>query len=730
MTRILATLGLMALMKTTLAQGAQSDMGIKSAQVLQGSTDVSDASNAGRLTEPFTEGWSFLKGAYPNPKAASAASGWEQVSIPHTWNNVDMQSGPNYYRGDAWYKKIWAPETDLKDKRVFLRFEGVGQVADLYVNNQWVGQHKGAYGAFCFEITHFLRQDSANLILVKANNEERKDIIPINNRLFGVYGGMYRPVGLIVTGKVNITTLDYASPGMYIRQDSVSGQAADITVTTEVENTEAHPVSRIILTEVRDSIGKAVVVNSQSVWLQVQGMNKIAQRLHIDQPRLWNGRKDPYLYKVRVSLLSRDSLSGSETLTDAVDQPLGLRSFSIVQGKGFYLNGQPYRLYGVNRHQEWEGSGSALSNAQHRHDLDLIKEIGATSIRFAHYQQAEYIYSSCDSLGFVIWAEIPFVNAWSGQEADNARQQLTELIRQNYNHPSIYVWGMHNEVYSKTADGYVPTVTRMLNDVAKTEDPDRLTVSTSGYGELDRPSNRQADIQAMNRYYGWYEGHSGELEGWVNGLEQNYPEAKVVLSEYGCEANIDQQTDMVADTGNPSGQFWPETYQTAFHETQWGILEKHPYLLATYVWNMFDFCVPVAHGGGVLARNLKGLVTYDRKVRKDAFWWYKANWSEEPVLYIAGRRDSIRSQAITTIKVFAHMDQVTLKVNGKHLPSPRQGSTKADYVFDQVHLKKGRNLLEAIGVYNGITYHDSIIWVLPPHSSGATSRMDMEKVHL
>jgi beta-galactosidase len=709
------------------------------------------ASAQGRLTEPFTEGWSFVKGTFASPKAAAASSGWETVSIPHTWNNVDMQSGPNYYRGDAWYRKSWTPEANIKDKRVFLRFEGVGQVADLYVNNQWVGQHKGAFGAFCFEITHFLKADTVNVILVKANNEERKDIIPINNRLFGVYGGMYRPVALIITPKVNISTLDYASPGVYIRQDSVSAEAADITVTTKIENTEEHPVQRSIQTEVRDSTGRMVASGRQNVWLQDQGMNNIIQRLHIRQPHLWNGLKDPYLYAVRVSLRASEgkatgpdgsatgpeasasgpdgSATGSADL-DAVVQPLGLRNFSIVQGKGFYLNGQPYRLYGVNRHQEWEGSGSALSNAQHKQDLDLIKEIGATSIRFAHYQQAEYIYSSCDSMGFVIWAEIPFVNAWSGQEAENARQQLTELIRQNYNHPSIYVWGMHNEVYSKTADGYVPTVTRMLNDLAKTEDPGRWTVSTSGYGELDRPSNRQADIQAMNRYYGWYEGHTQELEGWVSGLEQQYPEARVVLSEYGCEANIHQQTEMVADTGNPSGQFWPETYQTAFHETQWGIIEKHPYLLATYVWNMFDFCVPGAHGGGVAARNLKGLVTYDRKVRKDAFWWYKANWSSDPVLYIAGRRDSIREKSITTVKVFAHMDQVTLKVNGKPLLAPHQGSTKADYVFEHVRLKKGKNIIEATGVYQGLTYHDSITWVLPPHSSGATSAMDMENVHL
>jgi len=435
--------------------------------------------------------------------------------------------------------------------------------------------------------------------------------------------------------------------------------------------------------------------------------------LRVTDPRLWNGRKDPYLYSVTVSLWRGD------TLVDAVTQPLGLRTFQVVPGKGINLNGQPNRLYGVCRHQEWQGGGSALSNTQHRTDLDMIAEIGATSIRFAHYQQAEYVYSTCDTMGFVIWAEVPFVNAASGLEADNAKQQLTELIRQNYNHPSIYVWGLHNEVYNvhgepPTADGYVPVLTRQLNDLAKTEDPGRFTVSTSGYGEMDRPANRNADIQAMNRYYGWYEGRMGDLASWLTGMEQSYPQGKVVLSEYGCEANIAQQSEHVADTGNPGGQFWPETYQTAFHETQWGIISRHPYLVASYVWNMFDFAVPGAHGGGVLARNLKGLVSYDRKVRKDAFYWYKANWSSAPTLYISGRRDSVKTEALTTIKVFAHMDRVGLYVNGKPLPPAAEGTTSADYVFGHVKLRKGRNEIRAMGVFQGKTYEDQITLFFRP----------------
>jgi beta-galactosidase len=663
--------------------------------------------DGGRIVRTYTDGWSFIKGSFPTPAAALAAGGgWRPVSIPHTWNNTDMQAGPHYYQGDGWYKKTFVPDQDMKDKRVFLRFEGVGQVADVYVNNRWVGQHKGGYGAFCMEITYLIRKDTVNTLLVKANNEERKDVIPINNHLFGVYGGMYRPVSLILTGKVNISTTDYASPGIYIRQDSVSDQLAIIRVISKIENTEDGPVGRWVETVVRDSSGRQVSVDRQWVELSPQGVNRTVQTLKVVRPRLWNGRKAPYLYSVTVSLRRGD------TLEDAVTQPLGLRTFRIVPGKGFYLNGEPYRLYGVCRHQEWQGTGSALSKTQHQEDLDLIAEIGATSIRFAHYQQAEYIYSACDTMGFVVWAEAPFVNAWSGQEGDNAKQQLTELIRQNYNHPSIYVWGLHNEVYSSTSDGYVPVLTRQLNDLAKSEDPDRFTVSTSGYGEMDRPSNRNADIQAMNRYYGWYEGHTGDLEKWVSGMESSYPLGKVVLSEYGCEANIAQQSENVADTGNPGGQFWPESYQTAFHETQWGIIARHPYLVASYVWNMFDFCVPGAHGGGVLARNLKGLVTYDRKVRKDAFYWYKANWNPGPVLYISGRRDSLRTARLTTVKVFAHMDQVSLYVNGRKAAPYREGTTRADCVFDNVRLRRGHNDIRAVGFFQGKRYQDEIMWML------------------
>jgi beta-galactosidase len=652
----------------------------------------------------FNQDWQFKKATYKT-NIATAASEWENVTLPHTYNNKDIQKGKFFYMGDAFYRKNLLTQKEWKDKRVFIRFEGVGTVADVFVNNKLIGTHKGAYSAFCFDISNSLRYDTINTIMVKVNNEERPDVIPINNKLFGVYGGIYRPVSLIVTGKINITTTDYASSGIYIKQD-VNNKFYIIWVTYKIKKKQ-HKTHKISIKPTIGYKSGAIVKQVQQLQnVQPQGITIVDQQLSVNYPHLWNGRKDPYLYSLTTAIIK-----DGKTI-DEVRQPLGLRYFSIVPGKGFYLNGQPYRLYGVCRHQEWQDYGSALTNAQHQSDLDMIYEIGATSIRFAHYQQAEYIYAKCDSMGFVIWAEIPFVNAVSTQEADNAKQQLTELIRQNYNHPSIYNWGLHNEVYSSSADGFVPVLTRELNDITKTEDPGRFTASVSGYGEINRSSNLAADMQGINRYYGWYEGKIPDLEDWVTGLEKNYPNYKVVLSEYGAEANVNQQQESVRDSGDPSSQFWPETFQTKFHEIQWGIIEKHPYLVASYVWNMFDFSVPSANGGGVPARNMKGLVTYDRKIKKDAFYWYKANWSQEPVLYISGRRNADRLESITTVKVFANTSKVTLYINGKKAAPAEMGTTQHDFVFKNIHLVKGVNQLRAEGNYRGKLQTDSIEWTL------------------
>lgn len=657
---------------------------------------------SGRQIIPLDKGWQFYKGTI-DKNTDTAALSWHEVTIPHTWNNIDMQQDSTYYEGDGWYKKNLFLGKGYTGKRLFLRFAGVGNVADVYVNGRFIGEHKGGYSAFCFEITDAIKPDTQNVIEVKANNKMRPDVIPINHNLFANYGGIYRSVEMIATGKINISTLDYASSGVYIDQMNVSSRSADIFVKVKVENkfdtAQAADVAAIVKDANGNIIQSAVVKSSVSP----QGVNTFDIPIQISEPHLWNGRKDPYLYAVDV-MIEKDG-----KVLDSVRQPLGIRSFQIEPGKGFYLNDSSYRLYGVCRHQDWWHYGNALTDSMQRVDMEMIQDIGATSVRFAHYQQADIIYSMCDSMGILAWAEIPFVNAWSGKEGPNAKQQLTELIKQNYNHPSIYVWGLHNEVYCKYPTDYPARLTYELADLAKTLDDYRYTVSTSGYGTMQRSMNLMADIQAMNRYYGWYEGKMDDLEGWLDGLKKNYPTFNAVLSEYGAGGNVDQHTTDVQKPKNViSGQFFPEEYETKLHVHQWSIIEKHPYLVSSYLWNMFDFCVPGGwNRGGILNRNLKGIVTFDRKIKKDAFYWYKANWSSDPVIHIAGRRMNTRDKSVQEIEVFSNLSSLKLYVNNKLQPVAKQGQNAKDFLW-QVRLKKGQNILKASGIKDGKEVVDEI----------------------
>jgi beta-galactosidase len=395
-------------------------------------------------------------------------------------------------------------------------------------------------------------------------------------------------------------------------------------------------------------------------------------------------------------------------LLDEVVQPLGIRKFEIVAGKGFYLNGEKYPMYGVCRHQDWWGLGSALKNEHHDFDLETIMDIGATTVRFAHYQQSEYLYSRCDSLGLIIWAEIPFVNRVTGLEAENARNQLREMIRQNFNHPSIYVWGLHNEVYQPHE--YTRELTQSLHDLAKTEDPDRFTVSVNGYGHADHPVNHVADIQGMNRYFGWYEKEIQDIKPWVETMEKEYPHQKLMLTEYGADANICHQTEYIGESLNWTTEFYPETFQTKTHEYQWSVISRHPYIIASYLWNTFDFAVPMWTRGGVPARNMKGLVSFDRKIKKDSYFWYKANWSQDPVVYLTQRRNKDRETRVTSVTIYSNIGSPTVTLNGKELSGIRKGYTDVHYIIDNVSLSNGSNTLKAAVTKDGKTYEDVIEW--------------------
>ena len=607
-----------------------------------------------------------------------------------------------FYEGVGYYRKKFTFPENMEGKRIFLRFEGVGSYAEVYINGYLAGTHKGAYSAFACEISSQVKFGKENEIIVKADNSSRPDVIPTNHILFGVYGGIYRPVWLVVTETCSIIANDCASPGVYITQKNVSKKSAEVTVKVKVDNATLAPVPLELENAIYDRNGKLVKKHSQNFELTPQGVQNYSSHFRLNNPHLWQGREDPYLYKV-VSRLMQNG-----RVIDEVIQPLGIRKYEIVAGKGFFLNGKKYPMLGVTRHQDWWGLGSALTNKEHDFDLEQIMDIGATTVRFAHYQQSDYIYSRCDTLGLVIWAEIPFVNRVSGQEWDNAHQQMRELIRQSFNHPSIYVWGIHNEVYHP--HGYTAALTQSIHDLCKLEDPDRYTVAVNGYGHADHPVNQNADIQGMNRYFGWYERKIQDIKPWIEKMEKEYPWQRLMLTEYGADANIEHQTEILGDALNWTSPFYPETFQTKTHEYQWSIIAQHPYIIASYLWNMFDFAVPTSKRGSVDARNMKGMMTFDRRIKKDSYFWYKANWSKEPVLYLTQRRNAVREKKETSITVYSNIGTPKVYLNGKELTGVRKGYTDVHYIFDKVVLDDGKNVLKASLLHQGKEYTDEIEW--------------------
>ncbi len=393
-------------------------------------------------------GWRFMQSdpASLSGQAMSPAdanwidSSWQTVSIPHNWGWENAQQGKDYYRGPGWYRRELAvtPETG---KRYFLRFEAASLVADAYLNGKLLGEHRGGFGAFCFEITTNLSAGGTNLLAVRVDNSKFPDIAPLSGD-FSIYGGLYRPVHLIVTGAENFTPLDHGSPGVAWLQTSVSSTQAVLDVTAQISNGTKSKLSLRLVATVLDANGNTVASSEQKITLAPSVIAPCFLRVNVPQPHLWNGRKDPYLYKAVVELRSAD------TLVDSVEQPLGLRFFSVDPDKGFFLNGQPYHLHGVDKHQDRFNKGWAVSEADLDEDISLIKEMGCTVVRCAHYQHSDYFYSLCDKAGILVWAEIPQVNEISASPEfeETSRNQLLDLIRQNINHPSIFVWSLFNEI--------------------------------------------------------------------------------------------------------------------------------------------------------------------------------------------------------------------------------------------------------------------------------------------
>ncbi|SEO47175.1 glycoside hydrolase family 2 protein [Actinacidiphila rubida] len=655
-------------------------------------------------------GWRFVKSDVSGAQASSFDdSAWAAVSTPHTWNATDgADGGNNYYRGVGWYRRHLTVPAGLAGRMLFLQFAGVNQVADVWVNGVHLGQHKGGYSRFRFGATDALLPGKDNVIAVKVTNAADPDIAPLSAD-YTFAGGIYRNVSLWAVDRLQVQMLDYSGPGIYLRQSAVTTASATVGITAKLWNNNTGASRSVaVRTVVADADGTVVADRTSAPQsLAAAAGTQLTQSVTVTNPRLWNGRSDPHLYSATVEI--HDVTGGGDTVTDAVTEPLGLRSLAVDAATGFSLNGRNLALRGVNLHQDRAGKGWAISDADHTQDFDLIEEIGADAIRMAHYQHDQKDYNLADERGFVVWAEIPLVNATTNSAAFTAstENQLRELIRQNYNHPSIAFWSIGNEQNSD--DTPTNTLLAALAGIVAAEDPDRLSTYASDLGDT-AGVGKHTQVCAWNKYYGWYGGSKdGNLGSWADGLHASQPALKFGVSEYGAGANTTQHAlDPAAPA--PSGSWHPEEYQALFHEAAWKQIEARPFLWGTFVWNMFDFASDGRNEGSQPGINDKGLVTRDRVTRKDAFYFYKATWSTAPTLYITSRRWAQRTDAATQLKVYSNAAQVTASLNGVSLGTV----TGSDHVFvwNGVTLRQGQNTASVTATINGTPYTDTVTWTL------------------
>ena len=626
-----------------------------------------------------------------------------RVDLPHTWNAQDALSGKiDYKRGIGNYEKNLFIRPEWKGKRLFIRFEGVNNIADVFINRRHIGEHRGGYGAFIFEITGKVEYGKENSILVRVNNGEQLDIMPLVGD-FNVYGGSYRDVHWLITDETCISPLDYASPGVRLIQDSVSHRYAKVRAIVDLSNGSSG--NQEVELNVRLLDGQRVVKEGTKN-VNLSGNEVMQQELtfEIDQPHLWNGRQDPFLYQAEVTLFRNGQM------VDRVTQPLGLRFYRIDPDKGFFLNGKHLPLQGVCRHQDRSEVGNALRPQHHEEDVALMLEMGVNAVRLAHYPQATYFYDLMDKNGIIVWAEIPFVGPGGYSDKGcvdlpafraNGKEQLKELIRQHYNHPSICVWGLFNEL-TELGDNPVEYI-KKLNVLAHQEDTTRPTTSASNQmGDL----NFITDAIAWNRYDGWYGGTPADLGKWLDRMHKDHPKICIAISEYGAGASIYHQQDSLVKTV-PTSWWHPENWQTYYHIENWKTISSRPYVWGSFVWNMFDFGAAHRTEGDRPGINDKGLVTFDRKVRKDAFYFYKANWNrEEPMLYLTGKRNTVRTQRLQTITAFTNQAGAELFVNGKSYGKTTPDSY-AILEWKNVELQPGENEIKVVSTNKKLPLSDS-----------------------
>jgi len=588
------------------------------------------------------------------------------VALPHTWNALDGQDGGNdYWRGIGTYT-IDLPNPTA-GKKQYIELQGANHVATVYCNGRELGTHRGGFSTFRYDLTPAMLPEGNVLTVVVTN--AKSDVYP-QNADFTFYGGLYRDVNFIEVAPAHFDLLLDGTSAVFVTPHNVGKTRVDL-----------FPVDAegcTISVALKDAEGNVVGTAS------VEAAPHAHVLIDVAEPHLWNGVADPYCYSCEASLIR-----GEEVL-DTVAVTYGYRSFHVCPNTGFWLNGKNLPLHGVSRHQDRLDKGWAISKADHEEDIALIKELGANTIRLAHYQHDQYFYDLCDKTGFVLWAEIPFISQFipSREAYDNTISQMTELVAQNYNHPAICFWGISNEILIGADREDLRQNLRDLHELAKSMDPSRLTTMAQvSMTPMDSEHNYITDVVSYNHYFGWYGGDVEDNAPWFDKFHAMHPDKCLGVSEYGAE-NI-----LLWHSATPENHDYTEEYANYYHQEMLKTFAARPYLWATHQWNCFDFAADARNEGGVIGRNNKGLVTYDRKTKKDAYYIYKAWWNPEPMVFVSGGRFVNRAPEERNIIVYTNCDEVTLVVNGADAAT--QKAVDHMITFENVALADGENTVTA-----------------------------------
>lgn len=619
----------------------------------------------------LNQDWRFIQedAGLPN----TLPSDWQQIDLPHTWNAVDGHDGNGSYdRGRFWYAKSFRkPVQPLEGGRVYVDIPAAGQQAEVFVNGTSVIYHEGGYSTFRADITELCREDEDNLLVIACSNENKSSVYP-QSADFTFYGGLYRGVNLISVPKTHFELEYYGGPGIQITPKTCEDGGALFEIESWVAGGDENFT---VMYSVLDARGKEVAAG-------VRQADDTKLTLYVPEAHLWE-IDAPYLYTVTATLQRRNEAY------DEVSARVGVRSFSCDPEKGFIINGKEIPLRGVSRHQDQLYKGNALTREDHYEDARLIKELGANTIRLAHYQHSQDFYDACDEMGFVVWAEIPFISVMNPDPDahQNCISQMKELIIQNYNHPSICFWGISNEILIGGISDQLVENHKELNALCKELDPTRLTtIAHVTMTPVDSPVHYITDVESYNHYFGWYGGRMEDNGPWMDHFHEVHPEICLGLSEYGCEGIITYHGP------NPACKDYSEEYQALYHEHMAKMLDERPWIWSSHVWNMFDFGCAARDEGGVAGRNNKGLMTMDRKTKKDSYYIYQAYWSKEPVLHLCGRRYAQRAGGTTEIRVYSNQPRVALYLNGKLV---EEKSADKVFVF-RAALEEGQNIVTAV----------------------------------